>query len=47
MQGSCHKKQYENEMEQLLAVIEERTAIYEDYIRKEKDRVLFEEAKKN
>ena len=40
------KKQYENEMEQLLAVIEERTAIYEDYIRKEKDRVLFEEAKK-
>ena len=33
-------------LSQLLAVIEERTAIYEDYIRKEKDRVLFEEAKK-
>ncbi len=40
------REQYEAEMEQLLETINERTNLYEGYIRKEDDRALFEEAKK-
>ncbi len=40
------RKNYEKEMEQLLAEIDERTALYESYIKKAEDRKLLEEAKK-
>lgn len=40
------RKNYEKEMEQLLAVIDERTLLYESYVKKAEDRVLLEEAKK-
>ncbi len=40
------RKNYEKEMEQLLAEIDERTALYESYMKKAEDRKLLEEAKK-
>lgn len=40
------RKSYEKEMEQLLAEIDERTALYESYMKKAEDRKLLEEAKK-
>lgn len=40
------RKNYEKEMEQLLAEIDERTALYESYIKKAEDRKLLEEAQK-
>ena len=40
------RKKYEKEMEQLLAEIDERTALYESYMKKAEDRKLLEEAKK-
>ena len=40
------RKNYEKVMEQLLAEIDERTALYESYMKKAEDRKLLEEAKK-
>lgn len=40
------RKNYEKEMEQLLADIDERTTLYESYIKKAEDQLLLEEAKK-
>ncbi len=40
------RKNYETEMEQLLAEIDERTALYESYIKQEEDRTLLEAARK-